>query len=347
MVGTYKCPGCGAPIEFTAGTGKLVCNYCGTHVSVDQMNEETDKFQCEVESLEKEDKQYGDFDAFKCSNCGAEILTDDNTSATNCSYCGSPAILRERLTGQLMPDTVIPFRTNKEDAKNKYRSWIKTGILTPSAFKREATINEIKGIYVPFWLYDFNCHVQMDASAEKVRRERKGDTEYTHTSHYHISRDMKDRYERIPADASEKMPDDIMDKLEPFDYRELTKFEMPYLSGFNSEKFTYTQEEMNIRAERRARQYAYEECVNSISGYASVRVMHSNVNLQRTKAEYSLLPVWMLNYTYKGKNYFFAINGQTGRIVGKLPSSKGRAAALFGGIFAAVSLVGMLIGGLL
>lgn len=347
MVGTYKCPGCGAPIEFNSNSGKLVCNYCGTHVDVKQMSEETDKYDCEVEDLEQEEARYGDFDAFKCSNCGAEIITDDNTTATSCSYCGSPAIIKGRLTGQLMPSTVIPFRLDREAAKAKYRDWAKSGVLTPGAFKKEATINEIKGIYVPFWLYDYNCHVNMAANADKVRRERRGDMEYTHTSHFYVTRDMEDKYEKIPADASKKMPDDIMDRLEPFDYNELTKFEMPYLSGYSSEKFNYTKEEMNNRAERRARTYAFQECRDSISGYSSVRVVGSNIRLQRTRADYALLPVWMLNYTYKGKNYFFAINGQTGRIVGKLPSSIGKAVAWFGGIFGAVTLVGMLIGGLL
>ncbi|MBQ1192675.1 MAG: hypothetical protein IIX45_00935 [Lachnospiraceae bacterium] len=347
MVGTYKCPGCGAPIEFNGTAGELVCSYCNTHVKVSDMNEAADKYDCVVEDLEKEDAEYGDFDAYKCSNCGAEILTDEHTSATSCSYCGSPAIIKGRLNGQLMPKSLIPFKVNKETAKSEFRKWTKKGMLTPSCFRKEATIDEIKGIYVPFWLYDYNAHVDMAANATKVRKERRGNTEYTHTSHYQVNRSMNCTYEKIPADASEKMPDSIMDRLEPFNYSELTKFEMPYLSGFSSEKYNYTKEEMNYRAESRARSYAFSECRNSIVGYNSVHVVNSNTRLQKLGATYSLLPVWMLNYVYKGKHFFFAINGQTGKIVGSLPISKGKAAAWFGGVFAGVSGILLLLGGIL
>ncbi|MDE6210059.1 MAG: hypothetical protein K2M73_10375 [Lachnospiraceae bacterium] len=347
MVGTYKCPGCGAPIEFNSQAGELVCSYCGTHVDVSKMNSETDKYDCVVEDLEKEDAQYGDFDSYKCSNCGAEILTDENTSATSCSYCGSPAIIKERLRGQLMPKSLIPFKHNREIAKDEFRKWTKKGMLTPACFRKEATIDSIKGIYVPFWLYDYNVHVDMMANATKVRTERKGNTEYTHTSHYQVNRVMDCSFTKIPADASEKMPDSVMDKLEPFNYNELRKFEMPYLSGYSSEKYNYTKEEMNYRAESRARGYAFTECRNSIIGYSSVNVVHSNARLQRLGATYSLLPVWILNYVFKGKQYMFAMNGQTGKIVGELPISKGKAAAWFGGVFAGVSALLLLLGGIL
>lgn len=347
MVGTYKCPGCGAPIEFNSKEGKLVCSYCGTQVDVSKMNAETEKYDCVVENLEKEDAQYGDFAAYKCGNCGAEILTDENTSATTCSYCGSPAIIKGRLTGQLMPKSIIPFRVNKDQAKDTFRKWTKKGALTPSCFKKEATIDSIKGIYVPFWLYDYAVHVDMNATGTTVSTRRSGNTEYTTTSYYSIDRAMNCKYEKIPADASEKMPDSIMDNLEPFNYEELAPFQMPYLSGYSSEKFNYTKEEMNYRAESRARSYAFTECRNSITGYSSVKVQRSSTRLQKLGSTYALLPVWMLNYVYKGKQYMFALNGQTGKLVGTLPISKGKAAAWFGGIFASVSAILFLLGGLL
>lgn len=347
MVGTYKCPSCGAPIEFSSKEGKLACSYCGTQVDVSKMNAETEKYDCVVEDLEKEDAQYGDFDAYKCGNCGAEIMTDEHTSATSCSYCGSPAIIKGRLQGQLMPKAIIPFRYNKDQAKEEFRKWTTKGKLTPSCFKKEATIDSIKGIYVPFWLYDYSTHVDMNARATKVSTRRSGNTEYRTTSYYNVDRSMDCRFEKIPADASEKMPDSIMDKLEPFNYAELTSFQMPYLSGYSSEKFNYSKDEMNYRAESRARSYAFSECRNSIAGYSSVNVLHSHTRLQRLGSTYALLPVWILNYVYQGKQYMFALNGQTGKLVGKLPISKGKAVAWFGGVFASISAILFLIGGFL
>lgn len=347
MVGTYKCPGCGAPIEFDGITGKLKCEYCGTSVDVSKMDAQADKYDCEVEEIEKRDEKFGDFSGFKCGNCGAEIITDEQTSATTCSYCGSPALIKERVQGQLMPDDLIPFKVNEQKAKDLFREWTKKGPLTPACFRKQAVIDNIKGIYVPFWLYDFDAHVDMRAEATKVKRETKGDTEYTHTSYYDVNRSMNCSYDRIPADASEKMPDNIMERLEPFDYADLRKFEMPYLSGYYSEKYNYTQEQMNHRAESRARRYAFLECRESITGYDNVHVRYSQTKLKKRHSSYALMPVWMLNYIYNGKQFTFAINGQTGKLVGNLPVSIGKAVAWFAGITAGVSGVLLLLGGIL
>ncbi len=347
MVNTYKCPGCGAPIEFDGVQGEMVCDYCGKHVNVSEMNTETDSYECDVEDATEDKSEYGSFDSYKCSNCGAEILTDEHTSATMCSYCGSPALIKNRLNGELMPAAVIPFRLNKAMAKEKFASWTRKGMLTPSCFKKEATVNSIEGIYVPFWLYDYDAHVDMTADATRVKRERKGDMEYTHTSHYKILREIEASYDKIPADASARMPDDVMDKLEPFDYNDMTKFEMPYLSGYCSEKYNFTKEEINYRAERRANSYAFKECRDTIKGYSSIKITNSRTRLRRNRAMYTLFPVWMLNYKYKNKDYFFAVNGQTGKIVGKLPLSKKKMALWFFGIFAGMEGIMLLFGGLL
>lgn len=348
MVGTYKCPGCGAPIEFNSNVGKLACDYCGTEVNVSDLNEETDRYDSVVEEPDvQEEDRYADFEGYKCSNCGAEIMTDEHTSATTCSYCGSPALIQSRLKGQLMPKSVIPFKIDKNKAKEMFKNWTGKGKLTPSCFKREAFIDSIQGIYVPFWLYDYNTHVDMLATCTRVKKERHGDIEKTHTSYYEVRREMDAQYEKIPADASAKMPDDAMELVEPYDYREMVAFQMPYLSGYASEKYNFTKEQLNKRAESRARKYAYSACRESITGYSSVTVTHSSVRMKKNDIVYALLPVWAVNYVYKGKQFFFAINGQTGKIVGKLPVSKAKMAAWFGGVFAGVSTILFILGGIL
>ncbi|MBQ6814182.1 MAG: hypothetical protein IJP13_01450 [Lachnospiraceae bacterium] len=347
MAETYKCPSCGAPIEFDGATGKMVCQYCETEVDVSAMDKIHDIYDESVVDETESEKEYCSFDGYRCDSCGAEIVTDENTSATFCSFCGSPTMIRGRLEGALKPQKVIPFRIQKDQAVAAYKKWAGKGLVTPSGFRKQSTIEKITGIYVPFWLYDYGSDAHVSAHATKRRTDRRGNTIYEHTDHFQVGRHIRADFEKIPADASEKMDDRTMDLLEPYNYSDLTDFQMPYLSGYQSEKFSYDSNELAKRAENRVREYILNEARQTITGYSSVSITSANVKLNRNKASYTLMPVWILNYKYKGKTHTFAMNGQTGKVVGKLPKSFGKIAAWFGGIFAGVSGLLMLLGGLL
>lgn len=345
MVKTYKCPSCGAPITFDGTTGKLTCEYCEAQIDVSTMDDVNDLFDDSVVE-EKVEREYCDFDGYKCESCGAEIVTDEYTTATFCSFCGSPSMIKGRLTGAMKPELVIPFRIPKEQAVQAYKKWTGTGLVTPSGFKKQSTIEKITGIYVPFWLYDYGTDAHVNAVAKKHRSERRGDTIYNHTMHYNVGRHVAAEFDRIPADASQKMDDKTMDLLEPYNYGELKEFQMPYLSGYQSEKYSYDAAQMAPRVENRVKEYIVAEARSTIKGYSSVNVVGTNIKLNRRKSSYTLMPVWILNYKYKNKMYTFAMNGQTGKVVGKLPKSVGKIAAWFGGIFVGVFSILMMLGGL-
>ena len=349
MANTYKCPGCGAPLEYTPGTDALVCRYCGTEVKVEDIKQ-TEPYEYKVENHTDQDREErSSFHGYTCQSCGAQLLVDDNTTATVCCYCGSSALIQERLEGVLKPAGVIPFKINRDQAKEQFRKWLCTGIFTPSVFKKTATLENIRGIYVPFWLYDYKAEAKVTAECTKVHTERRGDTEYTHTDYYMVEREGTGIYEKVPVDASEKMPDDMMDMMEPYNYSEMKEFELPYLSGYESEKYNYesNDEQMAGRVENRVNTYIFQDVKDSIVGYTTTRFLKTDVSLFRKKAVYALLPVWMVTYRYKGENKSFAINGQTGKQVGNLPNSFGKQAAWFGGITAAIMLLLLLMGGLL
>jgi len=342
MVRSYKCSNCGGDMVFDAQKEMLVCEHCDTAKTVAEM-EQTQTSKTDSQTP-KEHTRTGDFNLFQCPSCGAEILTDCHTAATFCNYCGSPTLIESRLTGEATPSHVIPFKINKTETREAFLKWSKKGLLTPKEFFSTTTIEKIAGIYVPFWLYDFDSDMQMRAQCTRVRRERRGDYEYTHTDHYDVYRDLATAYSRIPVDASEKMDDSTMDLVEPFDYSALSSFEMGYLSGYQAEKYNYDSKTLKNRAELRVKQYISDLTRGTISGYSSVRIVHSNINMQAKNTDYVLMPVWMLRYRYKGKDYAFTMNGQTGKIVGNLPISKAKAAIYFGAITAACFLIANIVG---
>ena len=346
MTNVYKCPTCGAPIEFDGKTGKMSCDYCGNSFEVSEVNEQYKKYENVTQNEETVQKEFCEFDGYRCDSCGAEVATDEHMAATFCSFCGSPTLIRARLSGVLKPELVIPFKIERKEAIEAYKKWTGKGIITPSGFRKKSTIEKITGMYVPFWLYDYDVDAHVRAVATRTHRDRRGDTVHVHTLHYNIGRNVCAQYEMIPADASEKMDDKAMDMLEPFDYREIKPFEMPYLSGYMAEKYTYTADEMKGRVESRIQQYIYGEARQTIVGYSSVNIVGSNINMKRKRAAYTLMPVWVLNYKYNGKMYSFHMNGQTGKIVGKPPKSWAKVAAIFCAVTASSAGIFALLGGL-
>lgn len=340
MVINYKCPNCGSAMVYDEDTQMLKCNHCG-------MTQSIEEYQKNNSDNVNDSNDTVHLVKYHCPDCGAEILADEDTAATFCSFCGNPTLINDRLVGEKKPSKIIPFKINKNQAMEQFKKWTGSGILTPPGFRSSHTVEKLQGIYVPYWLYDYHTDVHMSADATKTRTTRSGNTEYIYTDHFAIERDVAVDFDRIPADASEHMPDDVMERLEPFLYDDLVDFEMPYLSGFLAEKYHYLSKDLRNIVEERVKNYGESLTRDTINGYDSVRVTNAHSNLQEKMTEYVLMPVWMLIYRYKEKNYTFALNGQTGRLVGTRPISKGRVVlvwfaltliffvliSIFGGVF--------------
>lgn len=347
---TYKCPSCGSAIMFDGTSQKISCSSCGFEMPVQDYEQMFGGF-TEEETVENTSSanyqpETMNMKTYHCQSCGAELMSDEYTSAVMCSFCGNPSLVEDRLQGAYKPKRIIPFKIDKEQAKQIYRSWVKKGKLTPSTLSTSSTIEKISGLYVPFWLYDYNARSNMSVNAKRIRTTRRGDTEYTYTDHFYVYRDVEADFLKIPADASEKMADDDMDKMEPYNYGEMQPFAMPYLSGYLSERYNYTSEQMLNRVGKRVNQYITDITRDTIKGYDVVNIVNNQVRMRNTDFEYVLLPVWVLNCRYNNKEFKFMLNGQTGKIVADRPISKAKAFGWGIGIFVALFLI-MSLGGVL
>lgn len=347
MVLQYKCPDCGADLFYDANSKMLKCSSCSYTQDITLMSNENNQDGSNDGNIDPQalsDNVYevnGDFEDFEeqssyttysgsdavhyvCQNCGAELITSADVTATTCSYCDAPMILGDRLSGDMAPALVLPFTISKEQAENAFRKWCKNGILTPDDFKRASRVKSLTGMYVPFWLYDINGRGEANFHATKSHSYRSGDYRITETKHYNIYRKVSLEFEKIPCDASTKMPDTMMDNLEPYSYNDLTNFQPAYLSGYIAEKYNYTAEQLFPRLKQKSDNYLNDYVRSTIQGYDSVSQTSSNYIAKQRNAHYTLLPVWMFAYNHRGKEYLFAMNGQTGAVVGKPPIQKSK-----------------------
>ena len=352
----YKCPNCGGGVAFDSSIGKVKCPYCDSEFEMEALkaydeelqNEQPDNMQWQ--SSAGNEWQEGETDGIRiyvCESCGGEIVADDNTAATSCPYCDNPVVMKGNLSGTLKPDYVIPFKFSKDSAKAALKNHLKGKILLPKVFKDENHIDEIKGIYVPFWLFnaDVNAHVRFKAT--RTRYWNDSNYNYTETSYYSVIRGGKVAFERVPVDGSSKMPDDLMESIEPYDFNEAVDFQTAYLAGYLADKYDVEAEESIKRANGRIKYSTEKAFATTVDGYNSVLIEGSTVNLDNDEAKYALYPVWLLNTTWKGQKYIFAMNGQTGKFVGDLPVDKGAYWRWFGIIAGIAALVSCLISFLL
>lgn len=357
-----KCPCCGGAVEFNVGTQNLKCPYCDTEFDIEaikmaeefQNNNSEDSINWDTKPGEWNDNEQAGMSVYVCNSCGGEIVVDETTAATKCPYCDNPVVMKGNFAGDLRPDLVIPFKFDKKAAKDALIKHISSKKYVPKIFKDQNHIDEIKGVYVPHWLFSCDADTNAMYKAEKIRSWSDNNYRYTEISHFNVFRSGFLGFDNVPVDGSSKMADDLMESIEPFDISQAVDFNTAYLAGYLADKYDVDAEKSIVRANDRIKTSAIDAIRNTVQGYTSVTTVNANMNVSNGSYKYALYPVWLLNTTWNGQKYTFAMNGQTGKFVGDLPCDKSalwKARAIITGISAAVGygllwLIELLQGGL-
>ena len=320
----FKCKNCGGNTVYSPEHEGMFCPYC--------------------ESERSHERKHDLTNITHCPDCSGELEIGEYTSALQCPYCSNYIILNERVEGDFTPKKMIPFKYSKNMVKQLMRDNFKSRVFAPTDFLSEVRLNSMTGEYVPFWLYDYDARCVYRGEGTKTRSWSSGEMHYTETSYYNIIRDMNVGYSDIPVDASIAMPDHIMDLMEPYNYDYMVDFVPEYMSGFNGQKYNMSVDALEKRAIAKLRSSADTILRNSINGYSQVVAIDSQVTPKRTDGKFCLLPVWKYIYKYKGEEYPFYINGQTGKIIGKAPVSKAKVKAYGFTLWASLTAIILMAG---
>ncbi len=325
----YKCPCCDGAVSFDAGAQKLKCPFCDTEFEPDAL----DAYSAELEKDrhdEMEWKSAGEgtwqdedgVGSYVCASCGGELICEETTAATVCPFCGSPVVLTHRLSGELKPDCVIPFQVDKEAAVEALKKHYQGKKLLPRVFKDENHVRTVQGVYVPVWLFDASADSHACFNATRVRNWSDSSYDYVETKHYMVTREGRISFNCIPVDGSAKMDNALMESIEPYDFSKAVDFESAYLAGYLADKYDVGAEDGVARVNERVKKSAEAALAETVNGYSSVMVQSSSVRLERGITRYALYPVWLLTTKWKDENYYFAVNGQTGKLAGNLPTDQ-------------------------
>lgn len=342
----YKCPNCGGALNFDSKLQKMKCPYCESVFEMEQFQQMDEELNTNENTNEGQfQSQYSQGDGsqetasqgqtswreeelegmrvYLCRSCGAEIIGNETMGASTCPYCGNQIVIKEVFSGDLRPDYVIPFKLDKKEALNRLQSYLNGKKLLPPIFKDQHHIEEIKAMYVPYWLFDATAHADMRYETMKMTGSwTRGDYRYEEFSHFEVIRRGSMDFQYVPMDGSKRMPDDLMESLEPYDMKDAVDFQTAYLAGYLADRYDVTQEESVGRIKQRVENSVHNVLEDTVRQFGSIQRREGRVDVKQTNVKYALFPVWLLNTSWNGQIYTFAMNGQTGRFIGNLPVDK-------------------------
>lgn len=352
----YSCKNCGAELFWDANLGLLKCQYCDEEFHVEDFEDSTIDENAE-KTVGSKTNMFGEeleegYVAYKCSYCGAEVVTTETTVATVCAYCGRALSITSNLSGSFRPEKVIPFAVTKEVAIEKYNSFVKSCFLAPKVFKQRDNIKKIQGLYVPFYLHSMDVESDINMECTDIKHRKSGYDRINTHNVYSVDVDLVGKFDNVPTDASKKIDNTLMDAVEPFNYKDIVDFNPAFMAGYFAEQNDENDKETIVRAESRIKEFLQESAKNEVSGYELKVVKGNNTKIENQNSQYVMLPIWLLSIEWKEKIYMIAINGQTGKVAGVLPKSNLKLFLITAGIFyipqvlvSAFNVIMTLIGG--
>jgi DNA-directed RNA polymerase subunit RPC12/RpoP len=332
---TFLCPQCGAEMNWDADHKILNCDYCG-------YKQEPEKIGVIVEyDLEKAlrsgmDKEHGygtETKSISCQQCGATTAVEPGVTSTECPFCGSNLVLEQETTADIIkPESLIPFQVSQDVAVRKYREWLGRGIFRPSDLTHRAGRSRLYGVYLPFWTFDAAAFSRWRAEAGYYYYETESYT--TRENGKSVTRTRQVRrvrwesawgqhpgtYDDVLVYATSSVDQGILEKIYPFNTKQLVPYTPQYLSGWRAEQY-----QIDLRGgweigREKVQDHERDACIQQIPG-DTYRNLSVNTTITDVTFKHVLLPVWIASYPYKGKVYRYMINGQTGEVQGQKPVS--------------------------
>lgn len=348
----YKCPNCAGTIAFDPTAQKMKCPYCDTEFDLETLKD----LDNQLEEIKPDDLNWGskpeaeweegeteNMNVYVCKSCGGEVIGDATLGATSCPYCGNAVVMKGKFAGDLKPDMVIPFKKTKEDAKAAYLQHLEGKKLLPKVFKSQNHIDEIKGMYVPVWLFDSDVNADVNFNATKVRTWEDANFRYRETSYFKLLRSGQMGFNAIPVDGSKKMADELMESVEPFDCAEAVDFQTAYLAGYLADRYDVAAKDSEARANQRIKSSVENAFAQTVGNYDSFNIAEESIRYLKSSYKYALYPVWILSTTWNNQSFTFIMNAQTGKMAGDLPMDKSKLGLYFVSITVIVALITFLI----
>jgi LSD1 subclass zinc finger protein len=335
---SLKCAGCGALLHFAPGTNSLKCDYCGVSNEIhnDESNREVTSVDYEIFIAGIDTARQGDnLKVVSCSNCGSQTILDEFVTSDKCPFCTAPLVLNLGSGQQYVtPHYVLPFKVTQQQGADFFNKWLKSLWWAPNdlAKKVSGSSSALKGVYLPNWAYDTDTitaytgergdyYYTTETYTETVNGQTQTKTrQVRHTSWSDASGRVAVNFRNLLVPASKSLPEDTLNKLGPWKFSMLVKFDERYMSGFRSETYQLSPQQGLVKAVEQTVEDIRDKIRNDIGGDEQ-RIDDTDTKYNNKAIKYLMLPVWVSAYNYNNKIYQFTINASTGEVIGQRPLS--------------------------
>lgn len=340
-----KCPQCGGIMDFDPREGKLHCPYCDYLEEI--LAEDEEEAVAEEQDFETAE-QTGNCDwgvekkTVLCKACGGEMVYDALEIAGECPYCGSNQVMEAKTEKTLAPGGVCVFKLDAKQAAEKFRNWIKKRWFCPKEAKETAKPKDFKGVYLPYWTFDTQTTTKYSAEYGIRRQKRTKNETVTVTDWYKCSGTYHEFIDDQAVCGSSRHENGLLNGVQPFNTADNKAYKPEYVAGFASERYSVGLKDAWETAKGKITLRLNRNITKKImSDYHAddVRFLQISPSFKGIKYKYLLLPVWMAGFKYKEKMYRFMVNGQTGRVSGKIPVSPAKVAITVVGVIAVLGIL--------
>lgn len=310
-----RCPNCGGELHYDIDSARLKCIHCGSDF-------DPETYQGSAEAQEQIEQQDMDMVIYTCPSCGAEISSAEQAAVDYCLYCGSFVTLDSRMSKVKRPDYIIPFSRTQEQCKKSYRNMIRRKLYAPKEFRDDTFLSGFKGIYIPFWTYEYTYGPKIKLPGEESTRH--GD--YIHKQKYDIICHVDGAVKDVAFDASSSFDDQISRQLVPYPHEKRKKFTPSYMFGFYGDTADVPDRIYADDAIKVARDEIWEELTSNPEVKKGHPERPSDGKLDsciriNTRSRLTMLPVWFLTWKHKDRVAYSVVNGDTGTIYSEVPVS--------------------------
>ncbi len=333
----FRCPDCNGEMHWDAAASAMRCQFCSKTVQVAEQEGSRSVVEYDLEHGLAMASQRGYGVAVRttvCKECGATVSFGEATTATRCDFCDSPQVMQQEGSRNVIrPESLVPFAVEKKVATDKFKHWLRKLWFRPFDLKHKAEVEEMHGVYIPYWCFDSNVashwtaqsgtyyyetetYTDRDASGNTVTKTRQ----VQKTRWRWTSGNRKDHYDDLLVCASKGLPRDMAEKLRSFDTASLRPWEPGFLAGWKAEEYAVDLNTSWKEAVERMEASQRQRCSGDVPGDTQ-RFLSVENQFSGERFKHVLLPLWISSYRYQEKVYRFLVNGQTGEVTGKAPLS--------------------------
>jgi predicted RNA-binding Zn-ribbon protein involved in translation (DUF1610 family) len=344
----FACPACGGEAVWDPARGKLVCPFCGTEspARIDASGAVVEHDLVAALRAIPDAARGWRIEArqVRCQSCNAISVIDAARQAQNCPFCGSAQLVPYTEAKQAFrPESVLPFRVSETAARDGIRAWYGRLWLAPSALKRRALTDTVRGVYLPYWTFD--AQVEADWTAEAGHYYYETETVMVN-GRPQTRQVQRIRWEPAAGHVSHFFDDDLVCAsvgvqpalvrgIEPFPTRELKPYDAAYVAGWVVERYQIDLVGAAQRARAAMDAKLQALCAQQIRG-DTYRNLAVHADYSRQTFKHILAPAWLLTYSYGTRSFQCVMNGVTGAVRGEYPKSPWKIALLVIGVIVLV-----------